>query len=511
MSQRNSASSFAVPPPQGYRAGLQINSNDCFNNRQPHFSQTASTLIPHSRPQAQVYSEFPSHIRPYSSSCVFSDFYSPPSSQLSAVSSHSFNPDAAPFQPAMLSQQAWNQETQMYDSCSQIGQYEDYSDLHRQPSLELFSYMDNLPNDAYAMSYESQFNGRSNTNGSTVQSSVHADRRQSPRAAALVEEVRVGLEQLMHEPHEFDTWSGAIRKRLIDPDMHYESLKLVVRDILHMAITEPRVHYNFSRLCALLGKDIKDFRGDCLLPVLRNVHFVERMQMTVEQQQNLLMFFAEIYDNYRSEKGAKLNCIGTAVMEQIKSLISGEKINDACIKTVLNSLKLTGRNLDSIHGGRESIDEIFTSLNAIANGHPKISGPVKDQIRALTSLRENHWEHVHLHATKQLAIPENGLTPSSSSGDIIGPDGQPLSDEERAFLEEHFEKLDNNDSTLDDSDVNEEYENFMTEVDRSGRNCGVVNPEDDSLTLEDLSINCVKEDISTTKANSDAHLEVEKN
>lgn len=57
---------------------------------------------------------------------------------------------------------------------------------------------------------------------------------------------------------------------------------------------------------------------------------------------------------------------------------------------------------------------------------------------------------------------DQGLTPSCSSSFIIGPDGQPLTDEERAFLEESFCKLDNNDSILDNDDVSDEYDEFLT-------------------------------------------------
>uniref|UniRef100_A0A183D2R1 DUF2052 domain-containing protein n=1 Tax=Gongylonema pulchrum TaxID=637853 RepID=A0A183D2R1_9BILA len=57
------------------------------------------------------------------------------------------------------------------------------------------------------------------------------------------------------------------------------------------------------------------------------------------------------------------------------------------------------------------------------------------------------------------------LLPSCSSSFIIGPDGQPLTDEERAFLEENFGKLEANDATLDNDDLSDEYDEFLTTVD----------------------------------------------
>lgn len=57
---------------------------------------------------------------------------------------------------------------------------------------------------------------------------------------------------------------------------------------------------------------------------------------------------------------------------------------------------------------------------------------------------------------------DQGLIPSCSSSFIIGPDGQPLTEEERAFLEESFRKLDNNDTILDNDDVSDEYDEFLS-------------------------------------------------
>lgn len=54
------------------------------------------------------------------------------------------------------------------------------------------------------------------------------------------------------------------------------------------------------------------------------------------------------------------------------------------------------------------------------------------------------------------------MTPSCSSSFIIGPDGQPLTDEERAFLEENFGKLEANDAAMDNDDVSDEYDEFLT-------------------------------------------------
>jgi hypothetical protein len=47
-------------------------------------------------------------------------------------------------------------------------------------------------------------------------------------------QVQVGLEQLIAEPDEFETWSGAIRDRLINKSMTNDGLQLATQLILEM-------------------------------------------------------------------------------------------------------------------------------------------------------------------------------------------------------------------------------------------------------------------------------------
>lgn len=56
------------------------------------------------------------------------------------------------------------------------------------------------------------------------------------------------------------------------------------------------MQYNFARLCAFLSTEVDDFRQKALLPVMHDYHEKQRCSMTLEQQQNLLLFFAEVYE-----------------------------------------------------------------------------------------------------------------------------------------------------------------------------------------------------------------------
>ncbi|VDM45413.1 unnamed protein product [Toxocara canis] len=285
--------------------------------------------------------------------------------------------------------------------------------------------------------------------------------------AALLQEVQVGLEQLIREPEEFDTWSSAIRDRLVDKTITSQALSITAEMILQMATLTPGVQYNFSRLCAYLSKEVQDFRQKNLLPQLRNYHENQRHLMTPEQLQNLLLFFAELYDKLELNDGSRIAVLAKAVFEQIEGMLDVKGLKDSCVKTVIQVLKLDGRHLESCEEGVKRVDAIFTTLNALAKGHPALSDSTRQQIASLSTFRESNWGLKNQETYKSHLQPEgNTLTPSSSSGGLFfGPDGQPLSEEERAFLEENLGRLDNNDAVNDDNDLSgDEYEEFLSKV-----------------------------------------------
>ncbi|VBB33027.1 unnamed protein product, partial [Acanthocheilonema viteae] len=171
------------------------------------------------------------------------------------------------------------------------------------------------------------------------------------------------------------------------------------------------------------------------------------------------------------KKSSQMQAFENALLEQIKEVLVADRLDDSKVKVVVEVLKLTGRYLD-IDEGTSKINEILTQLNAIAKAHPAISDSVKERILSLNTWRENKWDVRNFRTNKEEkpAIDQSrrendqGLTPSCSSSFIIGPDGQPLTEEERAFLEESFRKLDNNDTILDNDDVSDEYDEFLSAV-----------------------------------------------
>uniref|UniRef100_A0A0R3RRP3 MIF4G domain-containing protein n=1 Tax=Elaeophora elaphi TaxID=1147741 RepID=A0A0R3RRP3_9BILA len=294
----------------------------------------------------------------------------------------------------------------------------------------------------------------------------------SERAKEL-QEIQVGLEQLILEPGEFETWSNAIRERTTNPSFKIDALKIAVEMIIQLAAftsSSQTVQYNLAKLCSFLCRDLHTFQDDMIASLLC-FHEEQRSNLSDQQRKNLLLFFAEIYEKLESKKSSQMQAFENALLEQIKEVLVADRLDDSKVKVVVEVLKLTGRYLDT-HEGTSKINEILTQLNAIAKAHPAISDSVKERILSLNTWRENKWDVRNFRSNKEekpatdQGRKENdqGLIPSCSSSFIIGPDGQPLTEEERAFLEESFRKLDNNDTILDNDDVSDEYDEFLSAV-----------------------------------------------
>ncbi|EJW80829.1 hypothetical protein WUBG_08260, partial [Wuchereria bancrofti] len=230
------------------------------------------------------------------------------------------------------------------------------------------------------------------------------------------------------------------------------------------------VQYNLAKLCSFLCRDLQTFQDDMIASLLC-FHEEQRSNLSDQQRKNLLLFFAEIYEKLESKKSSQMQTFENALLDQIKEVLVADRLDDSKVKVVVEVLKLTGRYLD-IDEGTSKINEILTQLNAIAKAHPAISDSVKERILSLNTWRENKWDARNFPANKEGKSTtdqgrrenDQGLTPSCSSTFIIGPDGQPLTEEERAFLEESFCKLDSNDTILDNDDVSDEYDEFLSAV-----------------------------------------------
>ncbi|VIO93594.1 Uncharacterized protein BM_BM9740 [Brugia malayi] len=457
-------------------------------NRAATTNTTASSHkhnIPPSNPASQQQNTRP----PYTNSMlnsISSDVYGSPNSQIPyqqpPLNSHhngsfQLNPNAPPFHPSYsyhLHDIPSYVNAPMYDGYCPANAY----DYQFSQEIPMFTpYMEPPAangDDAETLGAELGYANNFGYYGLQANlSPALCERMLCSERAKELQEIQVGLEQLILEPGEFETWSNAIRERTTNPSFKIDALKIAVEMIIQLAAftsSSQTVQYNLAKLCSFLCHDLQTFQDDMIASLL-SFHEEQRSNLSDQQRKNLLLFFAEIYDKLESKKSSQMQAFENALLDQIKEVLVADRLDDSKVKVVVEVLKLTGRYLD-IDEGTSKINEILTQLNAIAKAHPAISDSVKERILSLNTWRENKWDARNFPANKEGKLTtdqgrrenDQGLTPSCSSSFIIGPDGQPLTEEERAFLEESFRKLDNNDTMLDNDDVSDEYDEFLSAV-----------------------------------------------
>jgi len=273
-------------------------------------------------------------------------------------------------------------------------------------------------------------------------------------------EIQIGLEQLIYESQEFETWASAIRDRLISQNFNREDMILAASIMVEMAVLVSDCQYNFSRLCQFLNQHISQFAPDCLIPVLGEFIYNNSELLDVDQTKNLLLFLAELYAKIEMD-GSKSQQLAILTTQQINNVLKCDPASDSVtvlLKAVVQGLKLVGRFLEADQGPA-ALNEIFRVLNQFCCNSEVLSESVKGQILALNQLRENQWGVTNIEQS-------SSSNPSSSNVMIIGPDGKPLSEEECAFLDDNYDAYGNSpagswNGALEEDEVLEDYEKFL--------------------------------------------------
>ncbi|KHJ90892.1 hypothetical protein OESDEN_09251 [Oesophagostomum dentatum] len=304
---------------------------------------------------------------------------------------------------------------------------------------------------------------------------LHHDMIHSDNLVSL-QEIQVGLEQLLSDPDDFDSWSGAIRDRMLEKRMSPPTRAVAVHMICEMAIAVSSrplsgnsPQHTLARLMCFLCSEIPSLLRDAVLKVLSDFHG-KHTSLHQDQKINLCVFFAEIYEKLETEKGTRIEKIGEALVEQLDDLLKLE-MHDQLMKTIIQLVKLCGRHLDASTVTEPLVNQLLTKLLAFAKGHPQLSESVKTQIMCLADLRKSGWGM----STRGGGANSDTATSSSnlsvpSSGVIVGDDGAALelNEEERSFLESQFNAMDgmdegDHDTSFDEQEVMKDYGAFVKE------------------------------------------------
>ncbi|EYC07461.1 hypothetical protein Y032_0070g446 [Ancylostoma ceylanicum] len=121
---------------------------------------------------------------------------------------------------------------------------------------------------------------------------LHHDMVHSDNLVSL-QEIQVGLEQLLSDAEDFDSWSGAIRDRMVEKRMSPPTRIVAVHMIFEMAIavsSRPlsgnNPQHTLARLVSFLCSEIPSLLRDAVLKLLCDFHG-KRLSLQTEQRVNL--------------------------------------------------------------------------------------------------------------------------------------------------------------------------------------------------------------------------------
>ncbi|GMS84250.1 hypothetical protein PENTCL1PPCAC_6425 [Pristionchus entomophagus] len=335
------------------------------------------------------------------------------------------------------------------------------------PGAAMQSYCDGLDEETAA--YEAMYSNQQEPHQFVPSQELNSLIVNDPHSVRI-QEVVVGLEQLISDPDDYDSWSGAIRERLMS--VGDEQRSICVRIMIEMLMScsdasapmMPHAEPLFARLFELMAKEMPSSVPNAILPNLHRFHS-NRALYGIGERAGMLSLMGDIFDRVETSSGTKIEQLGTAIVEHMKEMLKPDCVNESTMKDLIYTAKITGPGLDSLPTTKSANDDLLTLLSAFGKGHPKLSESTKNEIAVLIEQRETGWpSKIHgVSSFGQLSCLSGGAASSSSSssvppGSIIGPDGKPLtlSEEERNFLEEQF-------GDDDGDDMYAEMEKFMRE------------------------------------------------
>ncbi|GMR36461.1 hypothetical protein PMAYCL1PPCAC_06656, partial [Pristionchus mayeri] len=336
------------------------------------------------------------------------------------------------------------------------------------PGVSMQSYCDGLDEETAA--YEAMYSNQQEPHQFVPSEELHGLIVSDP-LNLRIQEVMVGLEQLIADPDDYESWSAAIKDRM--KTMGDTQRSIVVRMMLEMlmscsdpSVSMPQAGSVLARLLELIAKEMPSSVPNAILPNLHRVHS-SRASYGLSERASLISFMGELFDRIETSAGSKIEPLGTAIVEHMKEMLKPDCINETTIKELIYTAKLAGAGLDSLPSTKSANDDLLTLLSAFGKGHPKLSESTKNEIAVLIEQRETGWpSKIHgVSSFGQLSVLSGGNVASSSSssssvpaGSIIGPDGKvlALSEEERNFLEEQF-------GEEDADDMYAEMDKFMRE------------------------------------------------
>jgi hypothetical protein len=308
------------------------------------------------------------------------------------------------------------------------------------------------------------FEAQHNANPPFQLSQELLDRIASLPNKMILYEVQIGLEQLLAEPSEFDAWIVAIRDRLAQKDVTSDDLEAAAWLVIEMGIFGENAQYNFAKVCTYLYERLSTFKESLVLQIKEFHNY--RSQYSLDVQQSLLVFIAELYVQAFAPVGVRNHPIPTILYEEFMDILNAEPMTDLLIKKVVQTLKLCGRHLET-DIGENSMGELFKKLDDFTKEG-------QQRPPTLTETGTCFIKNLMLYRTSGWGGSINDSSSTTTGGGAtsapirFAPDNMDLTEEEIRFLEsngamEGGSSYSSGPSSNDiyDAEILEDYEKFL--------------------------------------------------
>lgn len=261
-----------------------------------------------------------------------------------------------------------------------------------------------------------------------------------------VSELREFIYEVTLNPGKYESRVQILVETLESSISDEETMRAVANTIFDQAITEPNFRYTAARLCNHLYHSLNLPFGSFkyfLLQRCQQEHKRNKELVVASDGGNYLrgftIFLGELFSQIEVIVGdvkEKLWIFGKAVAELLDVLLSYPSEDN--LKCVCQVLKFTGATLEDherhVSGGHEApeMDKIINSIKELTANFD-IRSNISSLLLSIVDLRASDWGRI----TPSPAVYNDSVVAENNMYGVVyyGPDGQPVSSEEVAFLQ----------------------------------------------------------------------------
>lgn len=262
----------------------------------------------------------------------------------------------------------------------------------------------------------------------------------------LIDQLKVILDDLARSPGNFDALATALLNLLTSCASGLTTITAVVNTIFDRSVMEANLRYNGARLCNYLSQNVltetedKTFRQLLLQKCQAEFSKIPDYMKKTEQStwiHGLAHFLGELFIHLEvGTEGhtARATVLGHHLCNFLSLLLDHR--TEGNLKCVGQVLKFAGGAMEDEQRkikNTSALDVLMQKINEITCNDTQVSKYIREMFVKIVELRASNWGRAVISPVTR----EEPFVGDVPCGDVVlyGPDGQPLTLEESAFLE----------------------------------------------------------------------------